>query len=98
MERESPSPSSDEIEDLGFEILAFLTENPNARDTLEGIAEWWLLEQDLRREKRKVRKALTRLVADGLVLEKQRPDGRTHFQLDDGMLREIRKRIAERSS
>lgn len=30
------------------EILAYLSEHPDAEDTLAGIAEWWLLKQKVR--------------------------------------------------
>ena len=30
------------------DILAYLAEHPQAMDTLEGIAEWWLMRQHIR--------------------------------------------------
>jgi len=37
-------------EDISLKILAYLLNNPNAQDTLEGISEWWLLDQDIKNE------------------------------------------------
>jgi len=83
----SAAVGSDEIDELGTEILAFLKENPKARDTLKGIAEWWLLERDVRRETEKIRQALARLVAAGWLVERREADGRVHYRLNEDRLR-----------
>jgi hypothetical protein len=51
-------------------ILAYLLEHPVAEDSLEGIAQWWMLERDIKRQTEEVRIALAVLVANGLVLER----------------------------
>ncbi|HUI06073.1 MAG TPA: hypothetical protein VL486_03610 [Verrucomicrobiae bacterium] len=56
-------------------ILAYLLEHPAAEDTLEGIAEWWLLQHNIKRQTDEVKTALAALVASGLVIE--RPVGGT---------------------
>lgn len=70
-----------EIDGIGREILRYLTENPGARDTFEGIAEWWLLEHDIRTATEKVRRAVGRLVSEGLLRESYGSDGRAHYEL-----------------
>ncbi len=50
-------------------ILAYLDEHPQAMDTLEGIAEWWLLRQRVREEVGRGARVLRRLADDGLLEE-----------------------------
>jgi hypothetical protein len=61
------------------------------QDTLEGIAHWWILEQKIRNEAAKVKEALDHLVVEGLVVELQGKDSRTHYRINPSM----RKQIAE---
>lgn len=81
--------------DLCQDILSFLLENPRGQDTLEGIAEWWLMEREIRRELARVQQALARLVAEGLVLEKRGVDGSVRYGLHAERMEEIRRRITE---
>jgi hypothetical protein len=62
--------------------LVYLSTHRNAQDTVEGIAEWWLLEQRIRHVITEVKKALSELVAHGLVLERGSRDGRVHYRLN----------------
>ena len=61
-------------------ILAYLVENPDAGDTLDGIVEWWLLNQRIRFETQSVSQALAKLVADGLIVEQRGPDSRVIYK------------------
>ena len=51
--------------------MRYLLRHPNAQDTLEGISEWWLLEERLVQKYAEVEEALTKLVGKGFVLEKR---------------------------
>ena len=62
--------------------MAYLAEHPDAQDTLDGIIEWWLLEQKIRRQAALVQEALTDLVAKGLVLKDQGKDSRVHYRIN----------------
>jgi len=90
-------PTHDETGDadtheLCQEILSFLLDNPRGQDTLEGIAEWWLMEREIRREMARVERALVRLVFDGLLVEKTGADGTVRYALNEGRMNEIRGR------
>ena len=50
-------------------ILGYLDDHPTAMDTLDGIAEWWVLRQQIEIEVRRVSRVLTTLVTDGLLEE-----------------------------
>ena len=76
---------------LELEILSYLTANPQAQDTLEGIVEWWLLEQEILRRKAQVSAALSELVERRLVLEQSAPDGRPRYRINRRKTAAIRK-------
>ena len=49
------------------EILQYLQNHPDAGDTAEGIAEWWLTEHDTNEAEVLVEQALTHLVKQGVL-------------------------------
>ena len=61
-------------------ILAYLLENPDAGDTLDGIVEWWLLNQRIGFEIQTVSQAVAKLVADGLIVEQKVADPRVIYR------------------
>jgi len=67
---------------IQIQILNYLLDHPSAEDTLEGIAQWWLLEQRIRTALSEVRVALNGLVAEKLLLASQRTDRQTHYRLN----------------
>jgi hypothetical protein len=82
---------------LSDDLLAYLAEHPHAQDTLEGIVEWWLMEQRIVNQTAKVREALDELVEGRLILERQGKDSRTHYRINRQKTKEIIARIARRS-
>ncbi|HEX3034022.1 MAG TPA: hypothetical protein VHT73_02680 [Thermodesulfobacteriota bacterium] len=81
------------------EILAYLSEHPDAQDTLEGIVRWWLLEQEIKRERDKVKEALNELVNRGLVIERKGSNTQVRYLINRDKLKEIQellKKGAER--
>jgi hypothetical protein len=57
-------------------ILSYWLENPNAKDTSDGIADWWVRYQEFRHWRPRVKKALAELVEMKLVLKKKGQKGR----------------------
>jgi hypothetical protein len=76
-----PSPSILETP-AGREILRYLAQNPEANDTVEGIVEWWLLEQRINHSVAEVTAVLAEFRAQGLIVARQGLDGRTHYRVD----------------
>src|SRR5256885_6475247 len=74
---------------IAHDILSYLIENPTAQDTLEGIVEWWLLQQEVQRQTAAVKEALASLVAHGLLLERKGKDGRVYYRLNPHALSKI---------
>jgi len=56
-------------DELGDAVIEYLVEHPQASDTLEGIAEWWIMRQHVRIEVTTLAKVLRELVGSD-VLEK----------------------------
>ncbi len=76
-------------------VLAYLADHPHAHDTLVGIAEWWLLEQQIKTQTAAIKSALADLVSEGLVLERRGKDSQVHYRINKRKSQEIRKRLKQ---
>lgn len=72
-------PQSNRIGELCAKIMTYLRLHPRGQDTLVGITEWWLLEQQMHQALGEVRTALERLVEQGQLVARQGSDGRTYY-------------------
>ena len=79
--------------EVTIDILAYLSDHPDAQDTVDGIVEWWLLEQKIGRQIAKVKEELTWLVKEGLVLASQGKDAKTHYRINKHKIGEIQALI-----
>jgi hypothetical protein len=79
-----------EQREVFYYILAYLSDNPDAGDTLDGIVEWWLLDQRIKFETRNVSDAVLQLVSDGLVVEHTEADSRIIYKVNNGRKKTIR--------
>ena len=79
----------DETQESSHKILAYLMDNPDAQDTLEGIVDWWLLQQDIKQNVALVRKSVDGLIQKGFLLERQGIDRTKYYQLNRDRLAEI---------
>ena len=48
-------------------VVRYLTEHPAAMDTLDGIAQWWLMRQVVRTDLERLQRVLTRLADTGVL-------------------------------
>ena len=64
-----PDPSPDADNSLRALVLAYLDDHPTAMDTIDGIAEWWVLRQQIDIEVRRVSRVLALLVSEGVLEE-----------------------------
>ncbi len=80
-------------------ILAHLAKPDYERseDTFERIAQWWLLEQEIKFQEAQVKKAHDEFVADNLVIKKKRKDRKIFYRVNRGRLEEIRKLVKSMS-
>lgn len=78
-----PDPPDPRESALCDELLAYLRDHPQAMDSLEGIAGWWVPRQQIRVEVERVARALGALTRRGL-LEEVRDGERVLFRLKRG--------------
>ena len=76
-------------------ILAYLSDNPEAGDTFDGITEWWLLSQQIKFETRNVSEAVARLVSEGLIEEHVGSDSRKIYRINKARRRDIRTMLTK---
>ncbi len=81
---------------LEREILSYLIENPDAQDTLEGIAHWWLLDRAIRAQAGKVEEALERLLRQGLIVKVENADSQVQYRINQQRLDEILASLKDR--
>jgi len=74
-------------------ILDYLRRNPDAQDTLSGIAEWWLPEDVAKPRTASIKQALDELVSAGLVFEHQGKDSQVSYRMTVYGLRELERQI-----
>ncbi len=65
---------------IAREMLDYLSRQPSAEDTLEGILQYWMPEKSTSRQITMVKEALGDLVTQGL-LEKISREGRTVYRI-----------------
>jgi len=69
------------MHEIAREILAYLAENPDAADTAEGIAGWWLPAGKASPPRASLESALAELTAAGWLSENRGMDARSRYRL-----------------
>jgi len=75
--------------EIAHDILAYLSSNPEAQDTLTGIVEWWLLEEQIKRRSEAVTEAVAELVSNGFIIETIGKDTQIHYRINREKAQEI---------
>lgn len=86
---------SDPVPDLAPEIARYFLRNPQAADTLEGIARWRLLDETVHRTFAQTGKALDWLVSRGYLRRRLGTTGAI-FGLNEDRLSELRSFLSSR--
>lgn len=89
------SPSFVRLSVVAVRILGYLSAHRDAQDTVEGIAEWWLLERRIRHVITEVKQALDELVTQKMVLERKGLDGRVYYRLSPRKHRTVAHLLSE---
>jgi hypothetical protein len=69
------------LSEIAREILDYLRKNPEARDTLEGVVQWWLPEPEIKRRTAAIKDALDELVGAGLLGEHIGKDAQISYRI-----------------
>jgi hypothetical protein len=85
------SHSRPEKHDVELQILAYLYDNPDAQDTLEGIVQWWLLERYVIRKYTLVRQALSDLINKEFVIEIKESNSQSRYIINKNKMKDIKK-------
>jgi hypothetical protein len=74
-----PVPEEPLVQAVALAIAEYLAQHPDAADTVEGIQRWWLPERFVDGAPEVLAAALEGLVARGVVVSVQLPDGGTLY-------------------
>lgn len=59
--------TDEKLAKLADEIREYLTNHPNAADSLDGVAKWWLRRQRFEQSRSRIKQALDILETQGVV-------------------------------
>jgi hypothetical protein len=83
---------------LAHDVLAYLVAHADAQDTLEGITEWWLVEQEIQYHATAVKEAVGDLVDQQLLIQRRGLDSRYHYRLNPDKESEIQTLLQQATS
>jgi len=86
------------IDGVSRAILGYLIERPDAKDTIEGIRNWWLPRDFVNRDKVTVQEALDFLVSRGWVTERARISTGKIYGLNKDCLKQIQNFLRQPGS
>jgi hypothetical protein len=73
-------PADVRITRVAKAIRAYLSQHPDAADSEEGIAAWWMPPMGVHTNAAEVAAALARLCRNGLMEQQRLPDGRLIYR------------------
>ena len=84
-----------QVQGIARAVLRYLSAHPEAKDTLRGIAHWWLEHERTHRLLEDVERALDLLLTHDLVLETRRQGAPPYYQLNLQQSESISRMIDE---
>jgi len=80
------------------DILSYLLAHTAAEDTVEGIVEWWLLEERIKRRIKEVQSVLDELVSQSLILAHESKDSKIRYRINKTKMNRIRAILRSESA
>ena len=72
-------------------VINYLLDKPDAMDTIQGIAEWWILKEQVKLTIKKVNNAIDYLLEKEYLKTVDYDGQDTYFQLNKSKIKEIEK-------
>jgi hypothetical protein len=85
-------PSKPSLPSPAPEILDYLARHPDARDTIDGILHWWVLDSCIRQWAPKIAATLQQLIKGGFLEQQPSADGRIFYRISPTHLAAIKQR------
>ena len=76
---------------LAYTVLNYLNKHPSSKDTLEGIAEWWVLRESIDQTVDELNRALEYLRSENLIQVNSHQNHHKYYQINAKKKEEIRK-------
>jgi len=70
-------------------ILAYLYRHPDAQDTLAGITEWWLADEQVKTRTVTIKEALDELIEKGFVFAQKGKDLQIRYRMNEQRLKDV---------
>ena len=80
---------------LEHDVLTYMVEHKDAQDTLEGIVEWWLMQQEIEHQLTEIQELLNELVDKDFVIRQKGLDSRFHYRVNRNRETEILALLAQ---
>jgi hypothetical protein len=74
-------PEGTAVREIAREILRYLDLYPEAKDTLDGIAQWWLRREPSAQALQDIERAVIWMLGQGVLLENRRPGVPPYYRL-----------------
>ena len=68
--------------EIAVAVLRYLRKHPDAKDTLQGIAQWWIVRECAERKLTEVEEGVSLLLAKGLIVEMRRDGLPSYYGLN----------------
>ena len=83
---------------IAQDILSYLLTHTAAEDTVEGIVEWWLLEEKIKRRTKEVQRVLDEMVNKRLIVARESKDLKVHYRINKRNMNKIRELLGSDSA
>lgn len=81
--------------EIAHEILAYLVSHPEASDTIDGIVQWWFLEQAIKIHMSMLQEILEELVLQGLLIERKGNNLHPSYKINKDRYPEIKEILSQ---